>query len=136
MYSDVSFVNAHLTAHQPNLAQRIADYHHITGTLLFPSTSISQSDTLTTIYATSHLFFLGDLNFRVELPSVHPLNRYGVEGLIEAVYKDAEREKIKEHDQLFVERKKGTVFIGLREGDFWKFQCTYKYHLKEINKYR
>ncbi len=48
------FVCAHLTAHAERLAQRIDNYNHIVGTLLFPSPSSPP----TTIYSTSHLFFL------------------------------------------------------------------------------
>lgn len=128
------FVCAHLTAHEPKLARRIADWNHIVGSLLFdaPSHSPSPYNEKSTIYATSHLFFLGDLNFRVSLPPAHPLT-----GMVaESVHQEDMREQLKEHDQLIVERRKGTVFQGLREGDFWKFQCSYKYKLGEVDKYR
>lgn len=49
---------------------------------------------------------------------------------------DTDRETLKEYDELLQERKKGNVFIGLREGDFWTFKCTYKYRLKEVDRYR
>jgi hypothetical protein len=35
-----------------------------------------------------------------------------------------------------VEHRKGTVFLGLREGQFWKFKCSYKYLHGEVDKYR
>ncbi|KZP12567.1 inositol polyphosphate phosphatase [Athelia psychrophila] len=128
-----TFVCAHLTAHEPKLARRIADWNHIVGSLLFdaPPHSPSPYNEKSTIYATSHLFFLGDLNFRVSLPPAHPLT-----GMVaESVHQEDMREQLKEHDQLIVERRKGTVFQGLREGDFWKFQCSYKYKLGEVDKY-
>ena len=46
------------------------------------------------------------------------------------------RETLKEYDQLINERRKGRVFISLREGPFWAFKCTYKYALGEIDKYK
>lgn len=46
------------------------------------------------------------------------------------------REDLKEYDQLIIERdQKGSAFVGLREGDFWKFKCSYKYKLGEVDKY-
>ena len=46
------------------------------------------------------------------------------------------REELKEYDELLQEKKKGNIFVGLREGDFWSFKCTYKYRLKEVDRYR
>ncbi|KAL5529679.1 hypothetical protein ACEPAG_5664 [Sanghuangporus baumii] len=140
-----TFVNAHLTAHSGNLEQRILDYKQIVGTLLFPPLSAS-SKTRTTIYDTSHLFFLGDLNFRLTFsssPSITPPENGDASQpaqemkaqLIEWLKDDFEREKLKEYDELFVERRNGRVFVGLHEGDFWQFKCTYKYKLKEVDRY-
>lgn len=131
------FVCAHLTAHEPKLAQRVADYHHIVGTLLFPPLPSSPSSSPTTMYATSHLFFLGDLNFRVSLPPSHSTAQASNSHDILAMLKDdASRERLKEFDQLLNERRKGTAFIGLREGPFWTFKCTYKYKLGEVDRYQ
>ena len=55
--------------------------------------------------------------------------------MIESLKDDLEREKLKEYDELYVERRKGRVFVGLHEGDFWSFKCTYKYKLKEVDRY-
>ena len=99
------------------------------GSLLFPalptspSSSRKPSTTPSTIYDTSHLFFFGDLNFRLDLPGTHPLRRpENHDALVSALDSESKREELKEYDQLSVERKKGTVFVGLREGDFWKFK--------------
>jgi len=48
---------------------------------------------------------------------------------------ESTREELKEYDQLLVERRKGNAFIGLKDGEFWKFQCSYKYKLGEVDKY-
>ncbi|KAJ6597068.1 inositol polyphosphate phosphatase [Mycena vulgaris] len=127
-----TFVCAHLTAHAEKVARRIADWHHIVGSLLFPSPAGAP----TTLYDTSHLFLLGDLNFRVVLPPDHPLK--GASAAIgQALSHQSARDALKEYDQLLLERRDpaSRAFVGLREGDFWKFKCSYKYHLGEVDKY-
>ncbi|KAJ8079133.1 hypothetical protein PM082_013421 [Marasmius tenuissimus] len=57
-----TFVCAHLTAHEHYLQARIADFHHIVGTLLFPPIPGPDTNAPSTLYETSHLFFAGDLN--------------------------------------------------------------------------
>lgn len=133
-----SFVNAHLTAHKQNLSQRIADYHHIVSTLLFPpGKACGIVGRTSNIYVTSHLFFFGDLNFRLSLPPTHPLSSSSARTQLHQALDDGgEREKLKEFDQLLMERQIGNAFVALREGDFWAFKCTYKYKLKEIDQYR
>lgn len=128
----VRFVNCHLTAHQHKLKQRLADYQHIVSTLLFSPVS-PNSKQRSTLYETSHLFLLGDLNFRLEIPSSHPLCVN--EGFAQAIDYEKTREELREFDQLTVERRKGTVFVGLREGDFWRFKCSYKYQLGAVDTY-
>ncbi|KAJ7271963.1 inositol polyphosphate phosphatase [Mycena haematopus] len=128
-----TFVCAHLTAHAEKVASRIADWHHIVGTLLFPSAA----GTPTTLYDTSHLFLLGDLNFRVVLPPEHPLK--GAKSVVvgQELSKESTREELKEYDQLLLERRNPAshAFVGLREGEFWRFKCSYKYQLGEVDKY-
>lgn len=130
------FVCAHLTPFEHKLAKRIADYHHIVRTLLFAPES-SESTRPTTLYASSHLFFLGDLNFRLAIPPSHPLSVITKEPeFAEALSSEKTREELKEFDQLLVEKRKGSVLVGLREGDFWKFKCSYKCQIGEVDKYR
>ncbi|KAH9063467.1 inositol polyphosphate phosphatase [Lactarius vividus] len=131
-----TFVCAHLTAHANKLAARIADYHHIVGSLLFPPLPGSPSGEHTTMYSTSHLFFLGDLNFRLALPQTNPYTGSANFGRIEAALDTQPgREELKEFDQLLQERRKGTVFQGFREGEFWSFKCSYKFKIGEVDKY-
>ncbi|GLB34842.1 putative inositol polyphosphate phosphatase, catalytic domain homologues [Lyophyllum shimeji] len=129
-----TFVNAHLCAHQGRLSRRIADYKHIVETLLFAPVSLESKEP-STIYATSHLFVLGDLNFRIDVPPLHPLAFHKNMDYTKAMADEKTRELLKEFDQLLVERRKGTVLQGLHEGAFWKFPCTYKYRLGEVEKY-
>jgi len=130
-----TFVNAHLNAFEGKLARRIADYKQIVSTLLFPPTG--PRNAWTSLYSSSHLFFVGDLNFRLAIPPTHPYSgKSGRPALIESLRSDLEREKLKEFDELLTERRSGNVFVGLREGEFWQFKCTYKYMLKEVDKYK
>jgi hypothetical protein len=89
------------------------------------------------MYSTSHLFFLGDLNFRITIPPSRPNVQTSQPFDVFAMLKDdASREQLKEFDQLLNQRRKGTAFIGLREGPFWTFKCTYKYKLGEVDQYK
>ncbi|KXN92200.1 Type II inositol 1,4,5-trisphosphate 5-phosphatase [Leucoagaricus sp. SymC.cos] len=129
-----TFVNAHLTPYDHKVAQRNADYAWIVRSLLFPP--VEPGGGPSTIFGTSHLFFLGDLNYRLELPTTHP--KYAISRLpefSEALSSEKLREDLKEYDQLTVEKRKGNVFVGLHEGEFWKFKCSYKYQLGQVDKY-
>lgn len=55
---------------------------------------------------------------------------------MEALKDEVQREALKEFDELYVERSKGNVLVGFREGEFWKFKCTYKYKLREVDRYK
>jgi hypothetical protein len=105
--------------------------------LLFPPVTGAAFEDSSTLYNTSHLFVFGDLNFRVSLPDDHEHKVASRTGAFARVLESyMEREKLREYDQLFTERKKGTTFIGLREGNFWNFKCSYKYVLGEVDEYR
>ncbi|KAJ7343307.1 Endonuclease/exonuclease/phosphatase [Mycena albidolilacea] len=134
-----TFVCAHLTAHAENLADRIADWHHIVGSLLFPTPAPADKGKgkPTTLYDTSHLFVLGDLNFRVVVPPEHPLNGAASAVVGQALTAESEWEALKEYDQLLLERRNpaSLAFVGLREGEFWRFKCSYKYQLGQVDAY-
>lgn len=79
---------------------------------------------------------MGDFNFRVVLPTNHPHVDVHKQGEFNSLLERHEvREEIKEHDQLLQEWRKGSVFVGLREGEFWRFKCSYKYHVGEVDTY-
>ncbi|KAK7467277.1 hypothetical protein VKT23_004335 [Stygiomarasmius scandens] len=129
-----TFVCAHLTPHEEYLSYRIADYHHIVGTLLFSDNEDTRKPS--TMFSTSHLFFLGDLNFRISIPPNSPvINLSSPREISDALKNEDTRAILKDFDQLSIERKKNTVFVGLREGEFWKFKCSYKYELGAIDRY-
>ncbi|KAI6132129.1 inositol polyphosphate phosphatase [Pisolithus croceorrhizus] len=119
------FVCAHLTAHEPYLAYRIADYNHIVRTLLFPPMSSSADQRAATIYSTVTPFLLWSPG------NERPLHEEAVSMLSD----EKSREALKEFDQLRRAWRDGQVLMGLKEGPFWTFKCTYKYKLGEIDKY-
>ncbi|EAU88747.2 skeletal muscle/kidney enriched inositol 5-phosphatase [Coprinopsis cinerea okayama7 len=131
-----TFVNCHLTPHDHKLQHRLNDYKHIVSTLLFKPISPS-SHVPSTLYDTSHLFVFGDMNFRLDTPVstsiVSPKKDFAA--FEESLDKPTFREEVKEYDQLLVEKRKGNVFVGLREGEFWKFKCSYKYKIGETDRY-
>ncbi|KAF9469211.1 Endonuclease/exonuclease/phosphatase [Collybia nuda] len=130
-----TFVCAHLTALENKLARRLSDYKHIVGTLLFPPTS-TESRIPTTIYSTSHLFFLGDLNFRLAIPPSHPLSSFHKScDAAQVLSEESVRAQLKEFDELHLAQRNGNALVGLREGEFWKFKCSYKYQIGEVDKY-
>jgi len=117
-----TFVTAHLAAHTYNLSQRLRDFHTIVSQLLFAP--LDGSSHPSQIYATSHLFLFGDLNFRlVQAPEVSQLQ--SADGL----------EQLREYDQLSMAKEAGRTMHGLHEGEFWKFKPTYKYILGSEDRY-
>ena len=67
---------------------------------------------------------------------MHPLSRQLEASAADILNSENKREELKEFDQLLIERRKGNAFIGLKDGEFWKFKCSYKYQLGEVDKYR
>jgi len=89
------------------------------------------------MYSTSHLFFLGDLNFRLDPPSTSPYSgRANLHRVEAALDTQSGREELKEYDQLLQEHRKCTIFHMFREGEFWSFKCSYKFKIGEVDKYR
>lgn len=71
------------------------------------------------------------------VPKTHELAAFHKQpGFADLMENPKTREDLKEFDQLLLEQQKGTVFIGFHEGEFWKFKCSYKYKLGQVDKYR
>jgi len=123
-------VNAHLTAHKPHLQTRLNNYDYIASTLLFPSNSSSAQ--LNSMYDSTHLFFFGDLNFRVVSPKLEAAESSDLQRTSSPIHH-------KELDQLTIERNKPPpqkrAITYLREGRFWDFPATYKFELGSVGKY-
>lgn len=83
------------------------------------------------------MFFFGDMNFRLDLPASHPLYETAKQGgFADAIASESVRKDLVEYDQLTREMKKGTIFVGLHEGEFWRFKCSFKYKIGQVDEYR
>ncbi|KAL6064788.1 inositol polyphosphate 5-phosphatase [Balamuthia mandrillaris] len=108
--TSLCFVGCHLAAHHEMIDARNKDFHHLMRGLRlgrYPGDLHTQFD---------HLFFVGDLNYRINL------DREDVMRLIE----DKDWQKLYEKDQLKEQRELGKVFNGFQEGDI-VFPPTYRY---------
>lgn len=123
-----TFVSAHLAAHDHGLQRRNSDFRTIVQRLLFPSSS--DSSRLHTIYDTSHLFLMGDLNYRLSLSNPTSIRLPTLSHKIHF-----SRSSLVAHDTLLQEQGAGRVLQGLREGEI-TFQPTYKYKANKGNTYK
>lgn len=56
--------------------------------------------------------------------------------LAHALSDESTRRELAEYDELSVERDVNqSAFACLREGEFWRFMCSYKYKLGEIHEF-
>jgi hypothetical protein len=142
-----SFVNTHLEAHDRNLPRRNTQYQNILSSLLFKS-----GDPLVPmrqITDTSHLFFMGDLNYRM---SRVPNLKLGQprEGRIQSGRGTASGSSEEQDDQVELEKERadmyaldtlqaqitgGKAFGGLREGQVQAFAPTYKRVVGQVEGY-
>jgi phosphatidylinositol-bisphosphatase len=111
----VCFVCAHLAAHQHNVQGRNSDYQNISQRLKF-------ENRIGDIRDHDYLFWIGDLNYRIDIEDVWDDSCYDK---IKNEEKDF-RELLLEKDQLNVERSKGAVFEKYLESPI-DFNPTYKY---------
>jgi len=125
-----TFLNAHLTAHLPNYERRTQDWADIISSTLFPPLPGSKSTTHSTIYDSTHLFFFGDLNFRLEVPKT--LDRSDFERMARTV---EGRKQLLQYDQLVRAQRESRIPL-MKEAPLWDFQPTYKYLLKHVDTYR
>ncbi|CAE6426037.1 unnamed protein product [Rhizoctonia solani] len=128
----MTFVCTHLTAHVHNLKARLGDWEHTVKTLLFPKTSEESTMADRSIYATSHLFVLGDTNSRLDVPTLNG-RLLTHDDVVAQISTPNGREQAKNWDQLRREIGLGNTFHGLREGEFWRFSPSYKYVIGEEN---
>lgn len=125
-----TFLNAHLTAHLPNYERRAQDWADIISSMLFPPLPGSKSKTHSTIYDSTHLFFFGDLNFRLDVPK--SLDRPDFERMARTV---EGRKQLLQYDQLVRAQRESRIPL-MNEAPLWDFQPTYKFLLKHVDKYR
>lgn len=109
--SSFCFVNMHLSAGVNNTDDRRSDYENIQRGILFSrSNTINNHDSI---------FWLGDTNYRLNLPNEEVRNQLNgrTEGYIS---------RLLHYDQLIQEMKGGRIFKGFTEPEI-KFRPTYKF---------
>ncbi|XP_074648338.1 phosphatidylinositol 4,5-bisphosphate 5-phosphatase A-like [Tubulanus polymorphus] len=109
--SNMIFVNSHLAAHLENVQDRIDDYNRIMNDQSFRDGDVN------TIIDHSYIFWMGDLNFRID-----DLTKADIEAKIVA----NDLKAIQKHDQLLKARANGRIFQGFSEAPI-KFAPTYKF---------
>lgn len=135
----LSFVCAHLAAHDENLETRNANYRQILSSLLFtPSSSL---DKPLRIWQTSHLILLGDLNYRLASAPTGlekalvdtPQRRDGNTSVDSDLEK--ERQRLVSLDTLKQQQARGKAFEYLSEGELATFAPTYKRIVGQVDGY-
>ncbi|EIW70756.1 hypothetical protein M231_02590 [Tremella mesenterica] len=131
-WETMTFVCAHLEAHDHNISRRNQQYQNILSCLIFrPSDRLEVPKQ---IHQTSHLFVLGDLNYRLERIPSTGWPREG-EDDEDALELEKERAAMIQLDTLRKEQKAGRVFGGLREPDLSGFAPTYKRVVGKVEGY-
>ncbi|XP_063708810.1 inositol polyphosphate 5-phosphatase OCRL-like [Culicoides brevitarsis] len=102
------FVNSHFAAHQHEYEKRNEDFQEITNKMVF----LEEGCKTRRILSHDHIFWLGDLNYRVEVKEF-PDDKYR--------YKD-----FTSQDQLAIARRDGKAFVDYQEGQI-RFKPTYKF---------
>ncbi|KAH9824175.1 Endonuclease/exonuclease/phosphatase [Melampsora americana] len=130
----ITFVTAHLAAHDSGLLTRNQNYQTLLNRLLFSSTTSSGDPT--TIYDCNHLFFMGDLNYRISLSSLDGLGKAKISrSKLHQILQDGPYASIvSEHDTLSHQHQSDNVLNGLREGPI-NFKPTYKYDRKSPDRF-
>ncbi|KAI5454778.1 hypothetical protein NCC49_003662 [Naganishia albida] len=139
VWESFTFISAHLAAHDENLATRNANYRQILASLQFaPSSSL---DKPLRVWQTSHLIFLGDLNYRLA-SSPTGLDKALVDTSLQrraSVRVDAdlekERGKLVALDTLKQQQMQGKAFTFLSEGELTNFAPTYKRIVGKVDGY-
>jgi len=112
------FVNTHLCAHDHLLQERIDGYNQIIDTMDF-----KQDETPKILYH-DYIFWMGDLNFRIEE------NSFNVDEIVESVEK-GEFSKLLAKDQLLRVQKEDKAFQELSE-KLPTFPPTYKFKIGTV----
>lgn len=109
--STFCILNSHFNAHQQNVARRNQDYRDIC-TIIFNVPEVGPM----TIFDHDNIFWMGDLNYRIDLP----------DETVREKIKAQQWEYLFQADQLNIHMKRGNVFTGFSEGPI-TFAPTYKY---------
>ncbi|KAJ3600118.1 hypothetical protein NHX12_034068 [Muraenolepis orangiensis] len=118
------FVNSHLTSGSEKKLRRNQNYVSILRFLNLGDKKLNPFD-ITNRF--THLFWLGDLNYRIELPSTE------AETIVSKI-KQQQYQELLGKDQLNMERDEGKVFLHFDEEDI-SFAPTYRFERDTREKY-
>jgi inositol polyphosphate 5-phosphatase INPP5B/F len=116
--STFCLVNTHLSAHQENVLRRNQDYHEISRRLQF---TLPSGATIG-IHEHDHLFWMGDLNYRIDL----------ADDDLKAAIRVGDWDTLFAADQLREQMAARTTFDGFAEGRLC-FAPTYKYDVGSLS---
>ncbi|KAM9385055.1 phosphatidylinositol 3,4,5-trisphosphate 5-phosphatase 1 [Pholidichthys leucotaenia] len=118
------FVNSHLTSGSEKKLRRNQNYTNI---LRFLNLGDKKLNSFDITHKFTHLFWLGDLNYRVEFPSTE------AEYLVTKI-KQQQYQELLSKDQLNMERNEGKVFLHFEEEEI-TFAPTYRFERDTREKY-
>ncbi|XP_029285211.1 phosphatidylinositol 3,4,5-trisphosphate 5-phosphatase 1 [Cottoperca gobio] len=118
------FVNSHLTSGSEKKLRRNQNYINI---LRFLNLGDKKLNPFDITHRFTHLFWLGDLNYRVEFPSTEAEN-------IVTKIKQQQYQELLSKDQLNMERNDGKVFLHFDEEEI-TFAPTYRFERDTREKY-
>ncbi|XP_034560241.1 phosphatidylinositol 3,4,5-trisphosphate 5-phosphatase 1 [Notolabrus celidotus] len=118
------FVNSHLTSGSEKKLRRNQNYINI---LRFLNLGDKKLNPFDITHRFTHLFWLGDLNYRVELPSTE------AEYIVTKI-KQQQYQELLSRDQLSMERDDGKVFLHFEEEEI-TFAPTYRFERDTREKY-
>uniref|UniRef100_A0A8C5LD92 phosphatidylinositol-3,4,5-trisphosphate 5-phosphatase n=1 Tax=Jaculus jaculus TaxID=51337 RepID=A0A8C5LD92_JACJA len=122
--TSLGFVNSHLTSGSEKKLRRNQNYMNI---LRFLALGDKKLSSFNITHRFTHLFWLGDLNYRVELPT------WEAEAIIQKI-KQQQYVELLSHDQLLMERKAQKVFLHFEEEEI-TFAPTYRFERLTRDKY-
>ncbi|XP_006893594.1 PREDICTED: phosphatidylinositol 3,4,5-trisphosphate 5-phosphatase 1 [Elephantulus edwardii] len=122
--TSLGFVNSHLTSGSEKKLRRNQNYMSI---LRFLALGDKKLSPFNITHRFTHLFWLGDLNYRVELPVSEA-------DLIIQKIKQQQYPELLAHDQLLMERKEQKVFLHFEEEEI-TFAPTYRFERLTRDKY-
>ncbi|XP_043820457.1 phosphatidylinositol 3,4,5-trisphosphate 5-phosphatase 1 isoform X1 [Dromiciops gliroides] len=122
--TSLGFVNSHLTSGSEKKLRRNQNYMSI---LRFLALGDKKLSPFNITHRFTHLFWLGDLNYRLELPPSE------AENIIQKI-KQQQYSELLLHDQLLLERKEQKVFLHFDEEEI-TFAPTYRFERLTREKY-
>ncbi|XP_010839534.1 PREDICTED: LOW QUALITY PROTEIN: phosphatidylinositol 3,4,5-trisphosphate 5-phosphatase 1 [Bison bison bison] len=122
--TSLGFVNSHLTSGSEKKLRRNQNYMNI---LRFLALGDKKLSSFNITHRFTHLFWLGDLNYRVELPT------WEAETIIQKI-RQQQYADLLSHDQLLMERKEQKVFLHFEEEEI-TFAPTYRFERMTRDKY-